>query len=322
MTYKFHHVGVYSSDYTALRFTFCELMHHREANSEELFGVHALFLTQERCDLRLALYEEKPSHSWFGDAFGIKYVAFEVEDLQRAVAQLQDNQVELLEPPAASASYRYAVVRSIEGLPIVLLEVVDDAVESRQLAFADNPFGLILTHTAVLTDDLSASETFWRENFGLHRFAGNYCGDSGFIALADTHWQPERHPVFMELLCPPNVLNVDQYGYELAGVSYFHLSYYSNDVGASWQYLVDGGMHPALPAYIEAGTAAEDSFVIGVDQMAFELFGGDGAREILDLSDIREVDETFCVSAREMTESSGEMNQVPEDYVFRPMSRG
>ena len=316
MAFKYHHIGIYSSNHSASQNLFYELMGHGKNSKEKLFGVDALMLTQKSCDLQLALYDKKPDNNWFDEGFGIKYVAFEVPDLEQALRQLQLNSVEFLEAPQSGLSFNYAVVKSIEGLAIVILQTKDDAPQSEPIYFTDNPFEISLTHTGVLTDDLAESEKFWQENFNLHRFSANYCCGSGFIALADAHWQPGEHAVFMEILCPPNVLNVDQYGYDLAGESFFHLGYYSNDVTTSWQYLVDKGMFPALPVYVEAGTAVEDSFVLGLDNVFFELFGGEQARLVMAQPDIRAVDEIFSVSAKDLAEVSGAMAVCPENHTI------
>ena len=230
--------------------------------------------------------------------------------MKRASSQLTTNGVELLADPRVSRSHDYAVFKSVEGLPIVVLEARSDRAAVEPSFRMDDELGFTLVHTAVLTDNLAESEEFWRGNFGLYRFGFNDCQGSGFMALADDSWRPDTHNVFMEILSPPNVLNIDQYGYDLAGQSFFHLGYGTNNVWRAWRYLVNKGLFPGLEPYEEAGTGALDSFVFGLDKVAFEIFGG--VDDLLNTKDIKELDLRFCVDAAQMTESSGDFHPYPE----------
>ncbi len=316
MNYRLHHIGIRCSDLGVGRALFCGLFGHHELGSERFCGVEALRLGQAGTDLELALFTSPPRVDWLPSGSGIQYVAFVVERLTEALRHLLANGVEPLSGRLSSRSYDYAVVCSAEGLPVILLELVDDTPPREAGSGAENLHGFLLTHTGILTDDLAASERFWRGHFGLHRFSSNDRDGSGFMALADSHWQPGHHNAFLELLCPPNVLNVDQYGYDLAGIGYYHLSYYCADVEAAWRDLVDRGLFPTLPPYVEAGTGAEDAFVFAPDLVAIELFGGESVREVMATADIRELDETFSVDAAGMAAASGAMTPLPEGHRF------
>ena len=317
MSYKLHHIAVCHRDPQMAEKLFCELLGHGKAQQENFCGVPVRMLCQRHNDLQLALLQELPSQPWLPSRYGIQYIALECPNLSLALNQLQAQGITLLALPQASHTFDYAVVESIEGLPVVVLQSKAAAASHPVQYSHDNPHGFILNHTAVLSEQLAASEGFWRDNFGLQRIYFNDCEGSGFMGLVDSHWQPGKHMALLEILNPPHVLNADQYGYDLAGVSYFHLSYRCNSVGKAWQHLVDHGLHPSLPPHEEAGSGAQDAFAFGPDLLAFELSGGPAVEQMMQLDDIHQVNEVFSVTANEMLKASGPLTRVPDNYLFK-----
>jgi catechol 2,3-dioxygenase-like lactoylglutathione lyase family enzyme len=207
--------------------------------------------------------------------YGIYYLAFEVENIHEAVEDLKAKNVEIVWEPVENSFSYHIGIKSSEGLLVIVLQLKDPKSFKSKTVKSTIPVNLTFNHTGVLTDDFRKSEKFWTEILGLTPTYEFSKDDSGYEIFIDNDYC-KGHEFSMEILTPPYIYPIDQYGYDTQGISYYHLGYIAGsfeNVEKAYNYMVEKGMFPASEPSEDVDFST--SFTHGQDRVIFEFVSKD-----------------------------------------------
>lgn len=169
--------------------------------------------------------------------FGINHLSFEVEDADKAFAELEGKGVEVAWEPKEIECVRQCGLYDSDGLVIEIYSYPG----STRFAIPDlrrpwDPAELELHHVSLLTENLLESERFYVEKLGLKR-AAHYFSEKngGFVFLVDPRFDDKTHTMMLEIIGPPDLDPREAPLLRRRGACFDHFCYTAHDPEKAWR---------------------------------------------------------------------------------------
>ena len=274
MKYRYHHVGMLSADADSAIDFYVENFAHKPGPTAELPVLGTVKFARSTTDVPLGLVE-KPLHQLpkklSAKGIGVGYMAFEVDDVAAAVAELTAQDCTLAwDTTTTDAGISAGVFCGLYDLMVVLIQ--PNAELQSQLSPVGKISALRFNHIAVVTRDLGGVIHMFKELFGLKVLAEWVEHGAGEVKIVDPDYNDTDHYFLVEVLNPPMVAESDLEVLERRGTTWHHLSYIADDLDSAYADLVAKGVtrgeDPVYYPHLGAGT----SFLWDADSNAIEVY--------------------------------------------------
>lgn len=274
MKYRYHHVGMLSTDVDSAADLYCEHFGHEIGPRAELPMFGDVQFVRATADVPLGLVSpplESLPAELTSKGIGVAYLALSVDDLDEAIADLSDKGATVAwDPSSTSVGTTAGLFCGLYDLLVVLVQPDQDL--QAKLTPVGKVGPLRFHHIAVITRDLGGVVHMFKDLFGFRVLAEWVEHGSGEIKIVDADYSDPDHYFLIEVLNPPQVAPSDLAVLERRGTSFHHLSYIADDVASVYKQLVDSGVTPSEdPIYYEQIGAAV-SFLWDPDDNAIEVY--------------------------------------------------
>jgi glyoxylase I family protein len=123
---KIHHIAIICSNYARSKHFYVNILgleviheHYREDRNSYKLDLKV----GDHCQIELFSFENPPKRLSFPEACGLRHLAFEVENINESIAELQEHKIEV-EPIRIDpiTGKRFTFFQDPDGLPIELYE--------------------------------------------------------------------------------------------------------------------------------------------------------------------------------------------------------
>lgn len=274
MHYRFHHVGMISSDVAKAQQHYCDHFAHEAGPRASLPLLGEIQFLRSTGDVSLGLVSA-PLHrlpvELARKGAGVAYLALTVDDIAEAVADLQGKGGRIAwEPQTTDLGESAGLYCGPYDLLFVLVK------PTAELQAGLKPVGKVgnlrFHHTAVITHDLGGVIHMLKEFFGLRVLAEWIEHGTGEIKLVDSFYNDSDHYFLIEVLNPPRVAPSDQNVLDRRGTCFHHLSYLGDDVENDYKKLLANGVEPSEDYVFYEELGAGVSFIWDPDSNAVEVY--------------------------------------------------
>ncbi len=277
MNYRFHHVGMITSDVQRAGEFYSKHFDHQVGPKAELPELGEVQFVRTTSDVSLGLVGA-PLHrlpiALAKKGHGVAYVAFSVDDVAAVVTELTAKGARIAwDPQTTDFGESAAVLCGEYDLMFVLVKAADAL--QQQLTAIGKVGTLRFHHTAIVTHDLGGQIHLLKEMFGLRVLAEWTEHGAGEIKMVDYDYNDSDHYFLVEVLNPPQVAPSDQNVLDRRGTCFHHLSYFGDDVKADYERLVAEGAESSEPYVYYEQLGAAVSFLWDPDSNAIEVYSYD-----------------------------------------------
>ncbi len=182
--------------------------------------------------------------------YNIYQVSYQVEDVERACAELKSKGVRVAWEPQNAPGARHGGLYDEDGL---LFEVFSNGpAETGYRPEAENPgrgTALRLHHVSILTPNLRRAQRFYEEKLGLKTVFELTQRDGGLIFMIDRAYDHWKNNFMLEIVGPPDLEPREVELLNQRGACYDHVCYTAKDVKKAWQKVIQrGGKNAGAPA--------------------------------------------------------------------------